>query len=281
MRLALVTAVLSLLPLLGILGQGLVVTVVLMRGVAEAVWVAVLASVFIAVPVLLAGGTPVPLVMFTLLSWIPVIALGGLLRQTRSLSLVAQVATVAVVALVAVSFLVADPVSSWRQVLVDYASAMPAQVQQIPDAPAVLSEIMTGTLGLVVLLGTLGSLFIGRWWQAVVQRPGAFGAEFRQLRLGIVLALLAGLVFVGSGLTANTLLTNMTLVLAGAFAVHGLAVAHALAAASGSGGFWLVAVYILFVVAAPLVSLALASIGFADSWFDFRKRLAATQVNKR
>ena len=61
------------------------------------------------------------------------------------------------------------------------------------------------------------------------------------------------------------------------YSVVGLALVHALVAMTGKHVGWLVALYVLLFIAPPHVMVALASAGFADSWIDFRGRLAAVK----
>ncbi|NND60195.1 MAG: hypothetical protein HKN49_08000 [Gammaproteobacteria bacterium] len=273
MRMALVAAALSLLPLVGLLAQSVVVVAVLFSGVVEGAIVALIASAILTAPVVISGGAALPMLGVMAATWLPVIALAHLLRESRSLSLVLQVSTMVVAAVVLLAFLLGDPISGWQTLLDEFADQLPVQFQELQrDAAA---QIMTGMLGVVVLLGSLLALFIGRWWQSILQKPGAFGLEFRQARLGLVIAVIASLTFVAAGLTSVPVLTNLTLVFTAAYLLQGLAVVHTLAAVTATGMFWLVSSYALLIVAAPLAMLALASLGFVDSWFDLRRRLAA------
>ncbi len=274
-RLALVAAALVLVavmnPLLSplsLLGQAVVALAVLTRGPADGIAVAVLATLMLVLPQLF-GGQPEVMTVVAVAHWLPALALAVLLERSRSLSLVAQAATVVIAATVALVFLLGGPVSFWQDLLSTQIEAQGAQV-----APAVVDEasrIATGLLGGVTLLTSLGAVFIARWWQASIREPGAFGREFRALRMGVVVGVVTGLVFVAAGLTRLTVLENLTLVLVTGFLLQGLAVTHVIAAVSGS--FWLVAVYVLLIVAMPAAVPAVAGLGFVDNWFDLKSRL--------
>lgn len=272
-RMILLAAALVLVPGIGIVGQAVVAFAVLRRGMREGALIALGATVLIVVALSAAGGEPATRAAIVVFSWVPVFALAGLLRATRSLSLTVQSATIAVLSLVAFVFVFGDPVSSARELLTAYATEVVGQLSD--DAVRALSLVLTGTVGAVTLLVSLGALFIGRAWQAAMHRPGGFGLEFRELRLGTVLLAIASVVFVAAGLSGLTVLQNLTLVLLSAYLLQGLAVVHAFVAAtaSGLGTLWLAATYVALVVLMQFAVPALAGLGFLDSWFNFRSRL--------
>ena len=272
-RMVLAAAAFALLPALGILGQAVVILAVLIHGLREGILVAAIATALMTLPALFAGTNATAMLLFALVNWVPAVALAAVLERSRSLSLTAQVATIAVAAVVALFFVFGAPVESWRIVLDEYIAAMAERIGEVPDGLVTeLSRIMTGTIGAFALLSSMAAVFIGRWWQSILTRPGAFSSEFRDLRMGLIVGLVAGVVFVAAALTRVTLLENLTLVLVSGFLVHGLAVLHSIAAA-GTGSFWLVAVYVLLVVAIPFAELAVAGLGFIDNWFDLRSRV--------
>jgi hypothetical protein len=123
------------------------------------------------------------------------------------------------------------------------------------------------------LLTVLGSLFLGRWWQSLLEAPGEFGAEFRQLRLGKLLGVVAMVVVLAMLLPEKWRLTTPLLsalawpaVLGLAF--QGLAAVHSLKSAGRIGRGVLVTVYVLlFVPLSMFVTvIALAGWGLADNW---------------
>ena len=269
-RMALIAAVLSLLPLFSLLAQSLVVLAVLVHGFREGLLVAMVVTGVTVLPAVSTGVVSAGLVGIPVLVIGLVLGLAVVLQRSRSLSLTVQVATVAAAAAVGLSYLLGDPPAYWGSIIAESARLMPEQFGQLQPR---VSEIATGAAGMVALLGTAVAVFIGRWWQSVLERPGAFGAEFRTLRLGIVMAALTSIVFVVAGITGMAPMTNITLVLVAAYLLQGLAVLHTVVASSATGSFWLVSVYALLILALPFAELAVAGIGFVDSWFNFRSRL--------
>ena len=113
------------------------------------------------------------------------------------------------------------------------------------------------------------SLLLGRYWQAALYRPGAFGAEFRLLRLPVPWLLiltavtLSGLV-VGSEWTAWLAISGIPLTLIGFALLHSVAKANQ----------WNVAVLVLFYIAWFLIDIVKALLLLAvvlDAVIDFRK----------
>ena len=62
----------------------------------------------------------------------------------------------------------------------------------------------------------------------------------------------------------------------GALMIVGLAAAHRYKAAGRLGGAWLVVIYVLLVLVAPVMVAALAGWGFVDNWL--RSRGAAQET---
>lgn len=283
-RMVILTAA-TMLPPFGLIGmavvaQAVVVLAVLTRGVRTGVMIALFATALITLPALIGGISasamsikPATYMLIGMMNLLPAVGLAAVLDKSRSLSLTIQVATVVVVAATVLFFVVGSPVETWQNVFNGVLAAMGDSRPEVPEGfvPAA-SRIMTGMFGAVTLLTSMLAIFIGRWWHAILSNPGGFGREFRTLRMGTVVGLLAGVVFVLAALTKITLLENLTLVLVSAFMLHGLSVMHVVASA-GVGSFWLVAVYGLMVVAMPFAQLAIAGLGFLDNWFDLRSRV--------
>jgi hypothetical protein len=125
------------------------------------------------------------------------------------------------------------------------------------------------------LLGASVSLFIARWWQAMLFNPGGFGAEFRALRADWRLAVGAVVVLVGLLLLEGEprrLAAELMLVALVVFSLQGLAVAHGLLAGSRQAGLWIGALYIAIALLWPYPLLALGAVGLIDTWVDFRTR---------
>jgi hypothetical protein len=205
-------------------------------------------------------------------------ALGVLLHRTGSLTLCFQSAVLGAAALLGAIFLsIDDPVDYLRDLMQTVAQAMeasgiPAAEDRLSKMPGLTNWGVYVTLGLVVLLGML---FLGRWWQTLLDAPGEFGREFRQLKLGKALGVLA-LVVVAAAIGSTLFGRRFAAVDAwlwiavAALVCLGLAAAHERHRAGLLGRGWLVAMYVLLILPireTMLLAIALlAAWGLADNW---------------
>lgn len=218
-----------------------------------------------------------------LLMWLPVLVVANVLRTTRSIDLAVTTAGgIAAAGLLVFYASVGDPAAWWRNVLTGVLMPILEQMElHMMDGDretviAAMSRVMTGILAATMLLTTMTNLLIGRWLQAAAFNPGGFGEEFRSLRLGrpvgiatLVVLGLAG--FAGGALGDFGL--NLMLLLGAMYALHGLALAHAIVRQTGAHMAWLIALYVLMLFALPQVAMVLASAAFVDSFMNFRARL--------
>ncbi len=222
-------------------------------------------------------GNPLPGIGFALVLWIPVWVLATNLRRSASLAQSVKLAALFGAMLVAGIYLATDnPVSWWRNALQEILTpalegAAKESIDEMSAAVAQIARLMTGLVGGLMGVTLLGCLFIARWWQAMLYNPGGFQSEFHQLRLGrgfTLASLGAGLLLLltsGEPMAADLLLVMVML-----FMMQGIAVSHALVAKAGANPGWLVALYLLLLLALPQTALTLAVAGFVDNWFDFR-----------
>ena len=159
------------------------------------------------------------------------------------------------------------------------------------DAPGVVAtmdrsvetgiRMASGVFPALLLLQSLAALALAwglyrRLAREPVGEPVGTLREFRfddNLVWGIVLALVALLVPRPAGLGA--LGGNLAVFFGGLYAVRGVAVASALAAAAGIRGWGAVlggSVMVLFL--APVAALVALALGVTDTWVDWRARLA-------
>jgi hypothetical protein len=216
------------------------------------------------------------------------LGLSMILRQTGSLDKTVLVAVgVALVSVVGFHVLIDNVTQFWMQWLdgglkenlAANGMAIPEELWQI------LAQGMTGLLASVLLLFVLLSVFIGRYWQALLFNPQGFSREFHALQLGKGLAMLNVVILIiafmqdwPASLIAVDLLSIMTL----AFTLHGLAIAHFFVAQKQLSSAWFYGIYPL-VVLIPQAMMMVASVGFMDAWFRLRERFsppAGPNLNK-
>ena len=104
----------------------------------------------------------------------------------------------------------------------------------------------------------------------LLDREGAFGREFRGLRLGRVAAGIAVAVCLAAALTQTSPLVGLALVAVTVYLFQGLAVVHGVVAARGMARGWLIGLYVLALLLPPQVVTGLALVGAFDAWADFR-----------
>jgi hypothetical protein len=206
------------------------------------------------------------------------LALGLLLKRTGSLNLCFQVAVLAIGVLLAIVHAVLpDPVGFWKPLLVQMLDSMQqAGIKIEGDRNALVAgwaPAMWGALGGLTLATLFGSMLLGRWWDSLMRAPGAFGAEYRNLRLGIALGVVVTVVFVLAIVTNSPLISALAWVAFVALAFQGLAAAHRSRAGGRLNRGWLAAIYLLLIVplSSMLTMFVLAVWGFADNWLRPRR----------
>ena len=239
--------------------------------------VVLLSGVLALQPALQAAG------IFVLL-WLPIVWLLALvLYQSRSLALTLLITALLGGAIVmAVYVLVDAPAEWWYSHVIEQLLPMMKQAgMEIPDQAAFeadmrdASRIMTGTLAAIISFGLAVSLLIARWWQSEVTRPGAFGDEYRNLRLGATAAVITALLVVPAWITNGgfaEMTSNLLIVALVLFMFQGLALGHAVVKQFGNNPAWLVVMYVVIVFSMPYGLLFAAVLGVLDNWFDFRAR---------
>jgi hypothetical protein len=201
----------------------------------------------------------------------PGLALGVMLRSTASLNLCFQVAVLAIGALlIAVHVVYEDPGAVWQRWLEQATRSLSEAGLEIDTDEVVqsLRDTMWGSYAALTLVTVLGALFLGRWWHALVAAPGAFGREFRQLRLGLWLGAAATIVIVTAVLADVVMIDALAWVAVTAMAFEGLAAAHRGRAGGRFAHFWLVLIYVFLIVppTAFIMVALLAGWGFMDNW---------------
>lgn len=271
-----VTGLLGLLPLFGLgfaffLPGAVPALVALMRGPRAGVLVAAGGSMLLAGAMYMIGRpAPVGLIYS---AWVlgPPLALGVLLARTGSLTLCLQMSVLVAGLLLALLHVsLGDPQTFWAPFVRDVAQEMQRRGLDLgleKDGLAdTLARTLWGWVTVLTMLLAMCALFLARWWQSLPSQAGRFGAEFQQLRLGVALGALAA-VSIGTSLFVDRpLVDDLSRIFLGALTLVGLAAAHRFKAAGRLNGVWLGAIYVLLVLAAPIMVAALAGWGFVDNW---------------
>lgn len=264
-------------PITTTLSGGVVALAALRLGAREGLYVVLGAMTGVMIVALLLFGSPAAAVVLAVIVWLPVLALALLLRQTISLALALQVAVLLACAIVVVIHgVLPDPAAWWRDMLanmVQQAQLDKTGLEQMGQVMQSVAPRMTGVVAAALMLSAVFGVVVGRWWQSLLYNPGGFGQEFRNLQLGSRVAY-PGVVVLAVSLFASgsiaSVATDLLVVLVVIYAMQGLALAHSISIAAGRSVAWLMLVYVLLAILPPFVVVALAGVGFVDSWVNFR-----------
>jgi hypothetical protein len=279
-----VAAVLGLLLApLAIVSAAVVVLATLRNGAREGITVVLSAALAMAGLGGLLFGMPAALAILGLMLWLPAWGLGLVLGRSGSLARALEFAAIGGLLLIAFQYLMmSDPSQFWLEMLkAQMEGHIDPSVMSTADQQQLLKTLAGWMPGGVASSWTLSmslAVMLGRWAQALLDRPGAFGAEFREFRCSkpwlIVLPLLLVPTFLmhdgTPGPASQLYLVCMTL-----FLLQGISVAHGLVHRAGANRGWLFGLYFLLLLAAPHSVTAIAAAGYADGWLNFRARVGS------
>ncbi len=286
----LVTTVLAMLapffPLIGLFSSACVALVTLRLGWSAGTKTLLLSTLASGLLMGLIVGTPMPALGLLLILWLPMVLLGALLRNTRSLDLTVQagIGFGFITILVQYISMGGNPAEFWKTYLEPMAQRFIdsglIDAAQSTEVIAQLSNMMCGMMAVAVVLQTVFSLFVARWWQALLYNPGGFGEEFRRLRLHPAVGVLGGgalaLGLMPEG-SVPDFVSCLGMVFLGTLFVQGLAVMHGVFKRMRSAQLWLVLTYLTLIVFMPQMTLLLIGLGLADIWVDFRARFETSK----
>jgi hypothetical protein len=226
---------------------------------------------------------PIAAALLGLILWLPAAVLGAVMGRSGSLRVAIEAAAVAAAGVVLLQYaLMGDPAVFWNQTLTAFVEAqLEADAVQAADLEALITATagwMAGGVAAAWFLATLASLLLARYWASLLDRPGAFGAEFRELRFGrwllvvVPLLLVAGVLMTGG---EPSLLGQVYLIGMVVFLIQGISVAHALVNDFAASSAWLVGLYLMLLLIAPQGATMVAVMGYADGWLNFRARARA------
>jgi len=265
-------AVLFPMPLLAVGTAAIVALTTMARGWRHALADIAAAVTLVAVMTALAQGFWLQLSLGAGLTWLLALLLGQL-RRSGSLNLAVQVA-VLLGFLGALVFTVwsRDPHAYWEDVLRDFGERLRAAGIDLGPSelmPAA-AQLMTGVMSASAVASSLGALFLGTWWAA---GSDVFRAEFRELRMGRVMGLLAAVMGALLLTSLRPSVDDLLLVLSVGFVVQGLAVIHWHAARRQWPRWWPLLLYMPLVSAVGVTEmLLLALLGLLDNGLGLRRQ---------
>ncbi len=223
--------------------------------------------------------TPQVAVVFVLLAWLPAWLLAVVLRQSVSLAYSLQIlAAVCLLAVVLIYMLYPNFGELWREPLDHLVNQLVEQSDEFSLAELKQTEdwvikFLPGLFVSSIMFGTMLSLFLGRWWQAVFYNPGGFAKEFQSLNLGKISALCAIAIMLMAMLTNSVFAIALVTIVFVLYGMQALSLLHAVIRIRQLKATWLFAVYLsIFFIPQLLLLLILAS--FVDPWLDIRQRIS-------
>jgi hypothetical protein len=231
---------------------------------------------------------------YSLLQWAPLLVPALVLRNTVSMAL-AMVAAIGLggAVILGAHLAIPDLPGFWaglldeylRQAMVQSEGSADIVADDLQTAVETAARFMTGSLVASMLLSMSLMILIARWWQSLLYNPGGFRQEFRELRLGILPALVGLCLLVAAWLSGVGILAELAVVSLVLFILQGVAIVHDLSAGTKNpslvlGGFYtaLVMAYLIsgdigsiFVFSALMAGLC--ALGLIDALTDLRARL--------
>ena len=283
-RAALVTACFGALSPLGlspfaVFAGAIPVLFLLKRNVAGALAIIAVAASAQAT-VLLSARQPFSLtLLFIALMYLVPAGLAAVLIRYGSLNFCFQLAVLAgALVLVGVHAVLAEPAAVWERALHEMVNSLSAAGIKVDEGAVVssLAHSMWGSCVALWLLTALSALFVGRWWQSLLESPGGFGREYRELHVGVILGIAATAILAGALLTNWPVIDACAWVAMTALAFQGLAAAHRCKVNGRLTRGWLAAVYVLLIIplSAFVMVLVLAAWGFVDNFLKLKARAA-------
>jgi hypothetical protein len=226
---------------------------------------------------------PIAAALIGVILWVPAAVLGAVMGRSGSLRIAIEAAAVGASAIVLMQYaLLGDPAVFWADTLNAFISErVQPEALQGANLEALISATagwMAGGVAAAWFLATLASLLLARYWASLLDRPGAFGEEFRALRFGRWLLILVPVLLVAGVLATGgrpSLMGQLYLIGMVVFLIQGISVAHALVADFSASVGWLVGLYLMLLLIAPQGATMVAVAGYADGWLDFRARARA------
>ena len=154
--------------------------------------------------------------------------------------------------------------------------ALEAAMTKTGEEATLVNGMLATVIAIMFLMRLAAASFLARWCHGLLDNPGGFGREFRELRLGsrMAWATLACAVatWVLSGWLQLAAAQAFSL-LGTLFFFQGLAVAHALGHEYRSTIGAFVMLYVALVLLPPIALPLVVTLGFLDTWLDLRARL--------
>lgn len=258
-----------------------IVLVTLVNGPQRGLITTAFASAGAALFAYLIFSSPQVAIVFVLLVWLPAWLLATVLRSTVSLAYSLQTLTVICLLAVVLLYMAYPNLGEhWRESLNIMITQLAEQsdefsVADLKQTEDWLIKFLPGLFVSSIMFGTLMSLFLGRWWQAVFFNPGGFAKEFQSLNLGKASVIVAILIMLLALAIDSVFVIAMVTVVFVLYSIQALSLLHAAVRIRQLNGIWLFLTYVVMFFV-PHLTLLLIVLSFADPWLDIRQRIQKT-----
>jgi hypothetical protein len=264
-------------PLGSIVSGAVLVSVTLHAGIRNALQLVLMTALALAVACFFMLGNPMIGLYAALAQLTPSLLLASVFRATQSLAITLQAsALMGVVSFILIDVLFPDNVLFWQQVLTQMfepilqSSAIPrdeglANIQTI-------SQYMTGIMIMSMVLVHSSLIFIGHWLYCVAEDSQQYKEDFKNLRLGKVLALLSLGLITAAIVLQSSYLAQLSGIVTILFCIQGMNVIHTLCAGMTNNKLWLIMSY-LIVIFVPQAILIIVILGLAETFFALRDKI--------
>ena len=271
------------LPPLAFFSSAAVALVTLRQGVNQGIIVSLVASAVLAVAIGIMQADFIAGFSAGLQQWLPMVLFAAILMRTVSWTYTLQIILlIAVGGLIIFHLSVSDTQLFWKDTVEEivrlFTKDQPVKPDEVDKIIVSLSTWATAGIAVGLTLSWIISLFIARYWQALLYKPNGFGEEFRELRVGRIPAiglLLSVLIFV---FAESQMMADISIVGMSVFLFQGLGIMHYLVKKLEMSHAWLVGTYVLmvpFFSSSSLVLILMISFGIIDNFTDFRNKLTA------
>ena len=208
---------------------------------------------------------------------IPSFILASVLYSTRSLSLSMQAAAIlGAFAFIIASAMFPDTQQFWQSALTPIITpvleAGGNSEEHIAQVISQTSEYMTGLLIASIVLVHSIILLFGYKLHSLANNTSQFDTDFREMRLGKVLAILALIAGIWAFLAKSAFATQLCGILIILFFIQGMAVIHTTCGAMTKGKLWLIITYFL-VIFVPQAILIIILLGLIETFFKLRQHI--------
>ncbi len=264
-------------PLASIVSGAVLVCVTLQAGLRNGAMLVAMAALALAIVCYVFVGNPVIGLYAAIAQLVPCLLLAAIFRNTRSLDITLQAAAL----IGALAFIVIDmalPANAlfWQQVLkqilepIFLAANMP-QVD-VESNIATVSEYMTGIMIVSIVLVHSSLIFLGYWLNCVAHDCKQYKEDFKNIRLGKVLALLAIGLASAAVVLQSSYLAQLSGILTILFCIPGMSFIHTLCDSMTNSKLWLIISYLL-IVFVPQAIVIIILLGLFETFFGLRNKI--------